>query len=112
MILAVYYSGENGGRIWEDDMKSINPATNQLIKEYIGHSDTETANIIDSVNAEYVKWSLVSFAERGNLMRNAANILRKNREQYARTMTLEMGKIISEARAPTTTRIAPTKVMV
>ncbi len=80
-------------------MKSINPATNQLISEYKDHSDSEAAQIIYSVNAEFSKWSQVSFVERSKLMRNAAKILRANSEQYSRTMTLEMGKIISESRA-------------
>jgi len=80
-------------------MKAINPATNELIKDYKEHSHSEVDSIIESSHNEYKKWRETSYADRRKLMLKAAAVLRKNRESYARTMSLEMGKIITEARA-------------
>lgn len=80
-------------------MKAINPATNELIGEYKEHTTEQTSGIIKSVQAEFLKWRETSFDRRGKLMKKAAGVLRGNKEEYARTMTLEMGKIIGESRA-------------
>jgi succinate-semialdehyde dehydrogenase/glutarate-semialdehyde dehydrogenase len=80
-------------------MKTINPATNELIAEYNEHTSEETSGIIDSVQKEFLRWRETSFDHRSKLMKRAAAVLRENKEVYARTMTLEMGKIIAESRA-------------
>lgn len=80
-------------------MKSINPATNEIIKEYTDHTPEEVTRIIDQVNKKYLAWRNFSIPERAKLMFNAAAVLRKNRNKYAKTMSLEMGKTITESRA-------------
>jgi succinate-semialdehyde dehydrogenase/glutarate-semialdehyde dehydrogenase len=80
-------------------MKTINPATDELIAEYNEHTSEETSGIIDSVQKEFLRWRETSFDHRSKLMKRAAAVLRENKEVYARTMTLEMGKIIAESRA-------------
>jgi succinate-semialdehyde dehydrogenase/glutarate-semialdehyde dehydrogenase len=80
-------------------MKTINPATDELIAEYNEHTSEETSGIIDSVQKEFLRWRETSFDHRSKLMKRAAAVLRENKEVYARTMTLEMGKIIGESRA-------------
>jgi succinate-semialdehyde dehydrogenase / glutarate-semialdehyde dehydrogenase len=80
-------------------MKSINPATNQLIKDYTEYTPDEVRKIIEQVDNEYRRWREVDFADRAVLMHKAADILRNNKDKYARMMTMEMGKIINEARA-------------
>ena len=80
-------------------MKAINPATNELIKEYQDHSNEQAGQIIDACHREFLTWRKTSFTDRGKLMHEAANILRRDKEKYARIITLEMGKIIAESRA-------------
>ncbi|GAI19222.1 unnamed protein product, partial [marine sediment metagenome] len=80
-------------------MKAINPATGKLIKEYKNYTDTEVVRIIDEVQNEFKSWRMVSFSHRRDLMRMAADVLRANIEDYAKTITLEMGKAIIESRA-------------
>ncbi len=80
-------------------MKSINPATNELVKEYKEHTSEEVVQIIGNVDDEFKKWRETSFAERSKLMHQAAKTLRDNSEKYSRLMTVEMGKIIGESRA-------------
>ncbi|MCK4631977.1 MAG: aldehyde dehydrogenase family protein, partial [candidate division Zixibacteria bacterium] len=80
-------------------MKAENPATGKLIKEYEEHSREEVAQIIIETDSEYRQWRKTTFAHRRELLLEAAKVLRKNVERYAKTMTLEMGKIITESRA-------------
>ncbi len=80
-------------------MKAINPATNELIKEYREHSSEEVSQIIGNVNDEFKNWRETSFAHRRKLMHQAAKVLRGNSEKYSKLMSLEMGKIIGESRA-------------
>ncbi len=80
-------------------MKSINPATGKMIREYAGHTSTEVGLILQQVEEAQRNWKTKSFAERAGLMKNAATILRKNKGEYARLITEEMGKILREAEA-------------
>jgi succinate-semialdehyde dehydrogenase/glutarate-semialdehyde dehydrogenase len=80
-------------------MKSINPTTNEVIREYPEHSSSEVKKIIEDVHNEWLTWKGTSFEHRSGLLRNAARILRERKETYARLMTEEMGKIIRESKA-------------
>ena len=44
-------------------------------------------------------WKKTSFSERCKLMLRVASIIREKKDEYARTITLEMGKLLSEAKA-------------
>jgi succinate-semialdehyde dehydrogenase/glutarate-semialdehyde dehydrogenase len=80
-------------------MKAINPATNEIIKEYTEHTSEEVAAIIDDVQLEFVNWRDVPFSDRAKYMHRAAELLRDNKDKYARVITNEMGKVITESRA-------------
>ena len=80
-------------------MRSINPFTGEFIKEYPEHSKQEIAQIIEAVQNEWLKWKETTFEYRCGLVRNAAQILRERKEELARLMTLEMGKIMRESLA-------------
>ncbi len=76
---------------------SMNPYTGKEIKIYKNHSKKEIEEIIQKADRRFYTWRETSFAERKRLMLAAASELRKNKEEYAETMTLEMGKPISQA---------------
>jgi succinate-semialdehyde dehydrogenase / glutarate-semialdehyde dehydrogenase len=80
-------------------MKSTNPTTGQLIKEYQDHTPEEVFKIIEKAHKEWNSWKETSFGYRASLMKNAARILREKKETYAQLMTVEMGKIIRESLA-------------
>jgi succinate-semialdehyde dehydrogenase / glutarate-semialdehyde dehydrogenase len=80
-------------------MRSINPANNEIIREYQEHTPVETAAIIEEVYYEWLKWKETSYEYRAGLLRNAAKLLRERKESYAGLMTAEMGKILRESRA-------------
>ncbi len=80
-------------------MKAINPATDELIKEYKEHTDTEVKAIVEAAHKRFLEWRDVSFAQRSKLMHKAAEVLRKNINKYAKLITIEMGKVIKESRS-------------
>ena len=80
-------------------MQAINPASGKVIAQYDDHSPAQVKSILSSVDSTFLQWRETSFAQRRPLMKQVAAVLRENIEEYARLMTLEMGKIIKESRA-------------
>ena len=78
-------------------MKSINPYNNQLIAEYSEMTDEEVSAVIDLNYETWQTWKQTTFAHRSMLMYKAASILRKNKEELGKLITLEMGKRIVES---------------
>jgi succinate-semialdehyde dehydrogenase/glutarate-semialdehyde dehydrogenase len=79
-------------------MKSINPYDNQLIKEYPEMTASQVNDVIDKNFAAFQQWRAFSFSARKEKMMLAGEILRKRREEFARLITMEMGKRIVESR--------------
>lgn len=80
-------------------IESINPTTGELLEEFTEWTPEQTAAVIEEVAAAGQNWRQTSFVERAALMKAAAAVLRRNRDDYARTMALEMGKPLTEGRA-------------
>ncbi len=80
-------------------IQSINPANNQLISTYNEIKDEELIKILNKMKSAFEDWKLQSFDLRASLMKKAAGILRKKKEDYSKLMTLEMGKPIVQSRA-------------
>jgi succinate-semialdehyde dehydrogenase/glutarate-semialdehyde dehydrogenase len=80
-------------------MKSFNPFTCQFGKEYPDHSSAELPEIIGHVQQSWLKWKETTFLHRAELMNRAASILRYRKDELARMMTWEMGKLLRESEA-------------
>ena len=80
-------------------LTSINPATNKLIKSYDEMTSAVSDNIISLSDQAFKSWKETKFIHRSDLMKNAAKVLRKNSDEYASLMTIEMGKPIVQSRA-------------
>ncbi|HPM30439.1 MAG TPA: NAD-dependent succinate-semialdehyde dehydrogenase [Chryseolinea sp.] len=78
--------------------KSINPYDQSVIAEFQLHSDDEIQKKLNLASSAYKIWRKESFSNRAALMNKVAQLLRQNKEEYARVITLEMGKIINESR--------------
>jgi succinate-semialdehyde dehydrogenase/glutarate-semialdehyde dehydrogenase len=80
-------------------MKSINPCDGSEIRSYEEFGETTTDELIDRSARAFREWSRTSFEQRSDLMKRAAGILREKKEDYARLMSFEMGKPVSQGRA-------------
>jgi len=80
-------------------IETINPATGEHLESFEPFSTEQLAAVLDRARAAYSKWRTTSFDHRAELMRNAARVLRSQAGEFARRITLEMGKTIVEAEA-------------
>jgi succinate-semialdehyde dehydrogenase/glutarate-semialdehyde dehydrogenase len=84
------------------EFKSINPYNGQVVGTHIAQSEVETQNTLNKAAAAFGPWREVPMAKRAKLMIKAGQVLRNNQDEYAKMISLEMGKPISEARAEVT----------
>ncbi|BAV32483.1 succinate-semialdehyde dehydrogenase [Sulfuricaulis limicola] len=80
-------------------METINPATGERLKTFDTWNDAQVEIALTAAAASNPGWQATPFAERARLFRHAAAELRNNTAHYAGIITLEMGKIVREARA-------------
>ncbi len=77
-------------------IKSVNPATGDIVHVYEAHSGKGVEKIINSVDKQWQQWRRKSYAHRSHLMLSLAGLLRTRREELSRLMALEMGKVVHE----------------
>ncbi|HAD98325.1 MAG TPA: succinate-semialdehyde dehydrogenase [Cryomorphaceae bacterium] len=80
-------------------MKSINPYDLKLIREYPEDSEESVQRKLELANSTFQQFRKSFFKERSEKMLKIASDLRDNASKYAKTLTLEMGKPITEAQA-------------
>ncbi len=80
-------------------IQSINPATGEVLEAFTETSEQDIERILATAHAAFLEWRTVPVARRALPMREAAGVLRTRRGEYARIMTLEMGKPIVQAEA-------------
>ena len=78
-------------------IESKNPYTGELIEKFKELTKPEIDKALDKANNRFKSWRKTGFKERADLMKKAAQELKKNKEEYARDISLEMGKPISQA---------------
>jgi succinate-semialdehyde dehydrogenase/glutarate-semialdehyde dehydrogenase len=71
---------------------SINPATGEKLQEFTPLSDIEIAKRLDCAQEAFAHYRTRPFKKRAELMTAVAALLHHEKEKFARTMTLEMGK--------------------
>ncbi|MGL4502161.1 MAG: NAD-dependent succinate-semialdehyde dehydrogenase [Planktothrix sp.] len=76
---------------------TINPATGETVKTFTPLTNAEIDTALSLADRAFKDYRRVSFAQRSQWMKNAANLLEENAETYAKIMTLEMGKPITSA---------------
>jgi succinate-semialdehyde dehydrogenase / glutarate-semialdehyde dehydrogenase len=81
------------------EFKTINPFSGKELSGYSELTEAELAAKLKKAGDAFQSWSKTSIELRCRLIAKAGEVLRSNIEEYARMMTLEMGKPISESRA-------------
>ena len=80
--------------------QTINPNTEELVKSFPIHTDEQLeASIAQAKRCFEQDWSLRSLADRKAIVKKAASIMREKRDEFAKPITLEMGKLFREAQA-------------
>ncbi len=76
---------------------SVNPYNGEEIASYTALTTEELKSKIEEAEYAFPAWRATSLEFRSEIMRKTATILEQNAAEYARTITLEMGKPITEA---------------
>jgi succinate-semialdehyde dehydrogenase / glutarate-semialdehyde dehydrogenase len=80
-------------------LKSINPASGELLNTYEEMSVALLTDKIRKTHEAYLNWRNSTFPERTVLMKKAAVILRAKSSEYGRLMAQEMGKPIKDGQS-------------
>jgi len=77
---------------------SINPATNRTIETFESLTEDETLDRVTRAHDAYRSWRKTRFEQRKRVILTFASQLRERRDEFARLITLDMGKRISESK--------------
>jgi len=78
---------------------AINPTTGETIESFTFLDSRQREAALAAAGQAYEQWRATGIAARAKLIGGIAAELRRDAERLARTMTLEMGKPIAQARA-------------
>ena len=76
---------------------SINPATGEELEEFAAFDDSEIEKRLQRAERAFATYRHGTFAKRAQLMMAAASLLDREKEKFARIITLEMGKLFRAA---------------
>jgi succinate-semialdehyde dehydrogenase/glutarate-semialdehyde dehydrogenase len=77
----------------------VNPATGNVIDSVAHASIEQCLQAVDAADAAFEMWKNTAPRVRGEVLRKAFELMIAEQEQLARLITMEMGKVISDARA-------------
>ncbi|NDL61838.1 NAD-dependent succinate-semialdehyde dehydrogenase [Acerihabitans arboris] len=77
-------------------IKTVNPATNQVEKQFDVMSEEHIEHILASAHGAFQQWKKTPFGRRATLLHNVAAIMRDRRDELGKLCTLEMGKLHAE----------------
>jgi len=90
------YAGEwfdtEGGR----KLVSVNPTTGEPIATVIQAGEDAYEKVVQRAGEAFKTWRMMPAPQRGLIVREIGDALRKNKDALGRLVTLEMGKILSE----------------
>ncbi|HEV2429573.1 MAG TPA: aldehyde dehydrogenase family protein [Thermoplasmata archaeon] len=78
--------------------QSINPTNGEPVGSFVSASSEDVRAAIGAAQAAFPSWKATPAPRRGEILLAAAAILRRRKEEIARTVTREMGKILAEGR--------------
>lgn len=82
-----------------NSISTINPATGDPGKTYPETSVDEAHEAAAAARQAFLDWRRTSYADRSKVVHKAAEILRARADEFARLMTEEMGKTLTDGRA-------------
>ncbi|MFP4672797.1 MAG: NAD-dependent succinate-semialdehyde dehydrogenase, partial [Desulfohalobiaceae bacterium] len=78
---------------------AINPANEEILQSYVSLDPGQMRSRAQNSQQAFERWKRSSFAKRSELMNTIAGLLKKNSPEFARLISLEMGKPITAAQA-------------
>jgi acyl-CoA reductase-like NAD-dependent aldehyde dehydrogenase len=80
-------------------IENRNPAnTDELVGMFPASNEEDVARAVDAATQAYRKWRQVPAPKRAEIIFRAGELLVRRKEEFARDMTREMGKVLAETR--------------
>ncbi|WP_448252054.1 NAD-dependent succinate-semialdehyde dehydrogenase [Ottowia oryzae] len=79
--------------------QTINPYTGETLKTFPNTTDAQVQQAIESAHNAFLSWRDTPFSQRAAVLTKAAQLLRASKLDFAKILTLEMGKLLAEAQA-------------
>jgi len=79
------------------DITTINPTTGEAIKDYDYMTTDEVNKIVDASHQAFLEWRTVSHEERAKVINSIGDKLIEYKEELAKLMTEERGKLYSQS---------------
>jgi len=96
----------------EETFPSLNPANpKDVVGKFQLGNENDVEKAVDAADKAFKKWSKTPAPKRGLILLKAAQMLRERKEELARLLTREMGKVINEARGDIQESIDMTEYM-
>ena len=93
-----YIGGKWQGAQSGQTFPNYNPATGELLGHFPLSGEAEANAAVVAARAAFDKWRLVPAPKRGEILYRVGELLLRRKEEIARTMTQEMGKVLKETR--------------
>jgi succinate-semialdehyde dehydrogenase/glutarate-semialdehyde dehydrogenase len=78
--------------------ESVNPYDGKTVKTFSGLTNEQLETKIATAAAYYETWKKTPYSKRAEVVARAGELMRANVDKFAKLATLEMGKLINEAR--------------
>lgn len=78
-------------------IQTTNPATNKVLKSFDEMTDKQVDDAIAQSANTFQDWKKTSYTERSAVLSKVASLMRENKAALSTLITLEMGKILSQA---------------
>ena len=94
------HPGEDGGLPESDDMtyQSVNPFDGKTLKTFDELTNAQLEMALETAEKCFETWRHTTFAHRAKVVAKAAALMHAHVDEFARPVTLEMGKLIDQAR--------------
>ncbi len=78
-------------------IQSINPYTLEKLESFNEMTEAQVENAITKAHETYQTWKFTSFAEKAKVINKVASIIKEKKNELAKLITSEMGKLIGQA---------------
>lgn len=78
-------------------IQTINPTTNKTVRSFEEMTDKAVDAAITQAVKAFDNWRKTTYKQRADLLHKVAALMREKKESLAKLITLEMGKLISQA---------------
>jgi succinate-semialdehyde dehydrogenase/glutarate-semialdehyde dehydrogenase len=86
--------------------RTVNPATGELVREFATATEAEAEALLAQAHAAYLGWREIPVPERVALFSRLVDLFQERIDEFARMVTLEMGKPLAQSQLEATTVVS------